>query len=131
MTIPRPDEELIFHAARDIADPERRREDVREACQGGETLIAQVDALLAGADAPDRLLDRPPAELLAGTDTQPEAAERGDVDLGFLTPSDKPAVLGRLGHYDALEVIGKGGMGTVLRAFDDKLHRVVAIKVMA
>src|SRR5207244_5912204 len=39
--------------------------------------------------------------------------------------------LGRLGHYQVLEVIGRGGMGVVLRALDEKLHRVVAIKVMA
>src|SRR5262249_21141076 len=38
---------------------------------------------------------------------------------------------GRLGHYDVLEVVGRGGMGVVLRAFDEKLHRVAAIKVMA
>ena len=30
-----------------------------------------------------------------------------------------------------LEVIGRGAFGTVLRAFDEKLQRVVAIKVMA
>jgi serine/threonine protein kinase len=52
-------------------------------------------------------------------------------DLGFLEPPRQPGHLGRLGHYDILQVIGKGGMGVVLKAFDEKLHRVVAIKVLA
>jgi WD40 repeat protein/serine/threonine protein kinase len=52
-------------------------------------------------------------------------------DLSFLGPPRKPEHLGRLGHYDILQVIGKGGMGIVFKAFDDKLHRVVAIKVLA
>src|SRR5205807_6333417 len=64
--------------------------------------------------------------------TQGEApASRGEEKLAFLAPSDNPDSLGRLGHYEVLEIIGLGGMGIVLRAFDDKLHRVVAIKVMA
>ena len=54
-----------------------------------------------------------------------------DQSLDFLAPSDQPGSLGRLGHYEVQEVIGRGGMGIVLRAFDEKLHRVVAIKVMA
>jgi len=33
-----PNNEAIFHAARDISDPDRRREYVREACDGDEAL---------------------------------------------------------------------------------------------
>ena len=51
--------------------------------------------------------------------------------LSFLQPSEKPGSLGRLAHYEVLEVLGNGGFGIVLQAFDEKLHRVVAIKVMA
>ncbi len=40
------------------------------------------------------------------------------------------AVIGqRLGHYEILEIIGRGGMGQVLRARDTKLNRDVAIKL--
>lgn len=54
-----------------------------------------------------------------------------EMALGYLEPSTKPGALGRLGHYEVLEVVGRGAFGTVLRAFDEKLQRVVAIKVMA
>src|SRR5947199_282288 len=36
MTASRPDNEAIFHTARHIPDPDRRREYVREACGGDE-----------------------------------------------------------------------------------------------
>ena len=55
----------------------------------------------------------------------------GSEDLAFLEPATKPGRLGRLGHYEVQEVIGKGGFGIVLKAFDEKLHRVVAIKVLS
>src|SRR5207248_6841364 len=45
--------------------------------------------------------------------------------------SQRADALGRLGHYEVLDLVGRGGMGVVLRAFDEVLHRVVAIKVMA
>src|SRR5262245_1601167 len=50
--------------------------------------------------------------------------------LDFLKPSKEATSLGRLGHYEVLEVLGRGGFGIVLRAFDETLHRVVAIKVL-
>jgi eukaryotic-like serine/threonine-protein kinase len=56
---------------------------------------------------------------------------RDDDNLAFLVPSSRPGALGRLGHYEILEIIGKGGFGTVLKGFDAKLHRMVAIKVLS
>src|SRR5262249_28940263 len=50
--------------------------------------------------------------------------------LHFLSPSDEPGRLGRLGSYEVIEILGHGGMGTVLRAFDTCLQRPVAIKVL-
>jgi len=52
-------------------------------------------------------------------------------DLYFLRPAARPDLLGTLGHYEVQEVIGQGGMGVVLKAFEPALHRLVAIKVMA
>ncbi len=46
-------------------------------------------------------------------------------------PSDDPAYLGRLDHFEIARIIGRGGgMGIVLEAFDTHLQRQVAIKVL-
>lgn len=51
--------------------------------------------------------------------------------LDLLDASDQPGALGRLGPYDLLEVIGRGGMGIVFKAFDRELNRYLAIKILA
>src|SRR5262245_36309401 len=55
----------------------------------------------------------------------------GDATLPFLRASKNPEQLGRLGAYEVLEVIGRGGMGVVLKAFDPNLRRMTAIKILA
>ena len=54
-----------------------------------------------------------------------------DGSLPALEPCDKPGCLGRLGLYEITEVLGRGGMGIVLRGHDIRLNRVVAIKVLS
>lgn len=51
-------------------------------------------------------------------------------ELSFLKPSIKPGSIGSLRHYEILKVLGQGGFGIVFKAFDERLHRLVAIKVM-
>lgn len=69
-----------------------------------------------------------PASTLASAPTRswtiPESLE-------FLAPSDWPDSLGRLGTYEVKGVLGRGGMGVVLKAFDPALNRNVAIKVLS
>jgi WD40 repeat protein len=86
-----------------------------------------------GRPAPEPALREALDALKADTAPDGEQAERpgvAEIALDFLSPAKKPGHLGLLGHYEVSAVLGRGGMGVVLQAFDQTLHRVVAIKVM-
>jgi serine/threonine protein kinase len=78
----------------------------------------------------------------AGTVLNPnESASRLDVEnadeaisrrgiIELLGPTDDPHMLGRIGAYEIVGLIGQGGMGAVFKAFDAGLNRFVAIKIL-
>jgi len=51
--------------------------------------------------------------------------------LKLLAPTDDERMVGRLEIYEVFGVVGSGGMGVVLKAFEPPLNRYVAIKVLA
>lgn len=55
---------------------------------------------------------------------------RREAALTVLDPPTDSSCIGSLGPYQILEVIGRGGMGLVLKGLDPVLRRVVAIKVL-
>ncbi len=131
-------EREVFTEALSRPDLAERAAFLDAVCAGDDSLRRRVDALLARHGRGDALLDRQPADLLAAVadPTQVGSAGVAPVDdaagklTGLLGPSDRPGALGRVGHYDVLEVRGRGGFGIVVRAFDTTLHRVVAIKFL-
>jgi eukaryotic-like serine/threonine-protein kinase len=80
-----------------------------------------------------RELEQPTASVTnTFTPHGPSASETPlEVKLDFLAPAEKPGQLGKLAHFEVLQVVGRGGMGVVLHAFDPCLQRDIAIKVLA
>lgn len=48
----------------------------------------------------------------------------------WLEPASHPELLGTLDRYEVESIVGWGGMGVVLKAFDSRLRRPVAIKLL-
>ncbi len=65
-------------------------------------------------ESPDDECDRPVASQL----------------VELLGPTDDPHMLGRIGTYEIVGILGRGGMGAVFKGFDRALNRFVAIKIL-
>lgn len=128
-------EQSIFAAAISKKTAEERRAFLDEACGDNAQLRAQMEELLAADAAAGSFFEHPPAGLEVTVDASLSGKDTVDNELSgslpLLEPCDKPDRIGKLDHYEIIELVGQGGMGTVLRAFDTKLSRIVAVKVMA
>jgi serine/threonine protein kinase len=140
----------IFLEAADLSDESARAAYLDKACGADAGVRERVEALLRSHDPEGSFLGTPAAvvpdpepaatQVVIGNPDPGVAAARtasgengasDDEPLTFLAPPTRPDALGRIGHYEVLQVLGRGGFGIVFRAFDDMLQRVVALKVMA
>jgi serine/threonine protein kinase len=114
--------------------------DICEACQGALEGLAADKPWWDGLRQLHHQGGLPEANSIAvGTEQRfaasadrgpPESRVGADFPLDFLAPAEDPAHLGRLGAFAVTAVLGRGGMGVVLKAWDAALNRPVAIKVL-
>jgi serine/threonine protein kinase len=126
---------------------EKKQPAIAEHLERCETCQVITERMLAGKGSwpsmAERLRKDPPTHEMAlrhamdslKAESTPESQKLlpilDGLALDFLSPSDKPGYLGRLGSYEVLELIGRGGCGVVLKAHDPALNRIVAIKALA
>lgn len=146
-------EQELFLSALEIPSGDQRRAYLVSACAGDQERVSRVEALCRSHEAQSAFLNNPVMEQLHRDSPAGVSATVGDADdsagrqdsqgfygdetwldgrfpTQFLQPATMADSLGRLGHYEIQQVIGSGAFGTVLKAFDQKLQRVVAVKVL-
>lgn len=133
-------EQEIFTAALIYSDTAERSRYLDEVCGADRDLRQRLNELLQFHQSSDTVLDRQAIELVVSLETSGEMTETNRkyseaATLQQLKPllaePTLPDSIGRLGHYELLQILGQGGYGIVARAIDTKLERQVAIKILS
>ena len=96
-------------------EPDKRPAFLGEVCAGDEILRSKLTDMLAADDRGWTLMEQP-------------ALEAGASLLAYEQPQLAPDQ--RMGHYQIVSLIGRGGMGEVYLAKDEKLNRKIALKLL-
>jgi serine/threonine protein kinase/Tfp pilus assembly protein PilF len=108
------DEAAIFNSARQIREPQARRQFLQDACGGDGSLLARVEALLRFHDEKPNFLEATPLPRVSA-----------DTWGGVEQPGTQ------IGPYKLIQQIGEGGFGVVFLAQQERpLRRTVAVKIL-
>lgn len=103
-----------------------------EECEACQTKLESMSQHSVSWDDIRRYLDPKQTECLDSLHANgDDFGKKVSTSLSFLSSSDKENSLGRFGRFEVSEVLGRGGMGVVLRGYDPSLNRHSAIKVLS
>lgn len=90
-------------------------------------VLAEEALLARHPELADELAEH--LDLLRGMEAD-DATVRGLVSSGVLSPGRDSRYLAELGPYRITGFLGRGGMGIVLKAYEERLNRSVALKLL-